>query len=132
MSNTNKKSEEEEAMHIRLTLQEKLRDLREERGLKLEELSKQIGISKSALSQYENDEGKEIGHKHIHLLLRENLSLYYGRRPGQGKRYTMPAFGQVGSLAILYCTNHISKQFNRIKSLDTGRESAHGETATAD
>ena len=52
MSNTNKKSEEEEAMHIRLTLQEKLRDLREERGLKLEELSKQIGISKSALGQY--------------------------------------------------------------------------------
>ena len=28
--------EEEEIMHIRLTLQEKLRDLREERGLKLE------------------------------------------------------------------------------------------------
>ena len=50
---------------IRLTLQEKLRDLCEERGLKLEELSKQIGISKSALGQYENDEGKEIGHKHI-------------------------------------------------------------------
>ena len=68
MSNTNKKSEEEESMHIRLTLQEKLRDLREERGLKLEELSKQIGISKSALSQYENDEGKEIGHKHICML----------------------------------------------------------------
>ena len=42
--------EEEEIMHIRLTLQEKLRDLREERGLKLEELSKQIGISKSAVS----------------------------------------------------------------------------------
>ena len=60
--------EEEEIMHIRLTLQEKLRDLREERGLKLEELSKQIGISKSALSQYENDEGKEIGHKHICML----------------------------------------------------------------
>ena len=37
--------EEEEAMHIRLTLQEKLRDLREEKGLKLEELSKEIGIS---------------------------------------------------------------------------------------
>ena len=28
MSNTNNKSEEEEVMHIRLTLQEKLRDLR--------------------------------------------------------------------------------------------------------
>jgi len=60
--------EEEEAMHIRLTLQEKLRDLREEKGLKLEELSKEIGISKSALGRYENEEGSEIGHKHICML----------------------------------------------------------------
>ena len=65
-------------MHIRLTLQEKLRDLREERGLKLEELSKQIGISKSALGQYENDEGKEIGHKHICMLAKfYNVSAEY-------------------------------------------------------
>ena len=68
MGKMSKESEEDKVMHIRLTLQEKLRDLREERGLKLEELSKQIGISKSALSQYENDEGKEIGHKHICML----------------------------------------------------------------
>ena len=60
--------EEEEAMHIRLTLQEKLRDLREEKGLKLEVLSKEIGISKSALGRYENEEGSEIGHKHICML----------------------------------------------------------------
>ena len=60
--------EEEEAMHIRLTLQEKLRDLREEKGMKLEELSKEIGISKSALGRYENEEGSEIGHKHICML----------------------------------------------------------------
>ena len=62
------KCEEEEAMHIRLTLQEKLRDIREEKGLKLEELSKEIGISKSALGRYENDEGTEIGYKHICML----------------------------------------------------------------
>lgn len=68
MGKLSKELEEDDVVHIRLTLQEELRDLREERGLKLEELSKQIGISKSALGQYENDEGKEIGHKHICML----------------------------------------------------------------
>ena len=78
MGKMSKESEEDKVMHIRLTLQEKLRDLREERGLKLEELSKQIGISKSALSQYENDEGKEIGHKHICMLAKfYNVSADY-------------------------------------------------------
>ncbi len=78
MGKLSKELEEDDVVHIRLTLQEKLRDLREERGLKLEELSKQIGISKSALGQYENDEGKEIGHKHICMLAKfYNVSAEY-------------------------------------------------------
>jgi transcriptional regulator with XRE-family HTH domain len=45
-----------------LTIQEKFKDLRIERGLTLEQLSEQIGISKSALGYYENDDNKDISH----------------------------------------------------------------------
>ena len=51
-------------MKTRISVQERLKDLRVEKGLKLEELAEQTGISKSALGSYENDEGryKEINH----------------------------------------------------------------------
>ena len=49
-------------MKVRVSVQERLKDLRVERGLKLEELAEQTGISKSALGSYENDEDKEINH----------------------------------------------------------------------
>ena len=44
-----------------LTIQEKLKDLRVERGLKLEQLAEQTGLSKSALGSYETDDYKDIG-----------------------------------------------------------------------
>lgn len=47
-------------MKSRLSIQERLKDLRVERGLKLEELAEQTGISKSALGNYEADDFKEI------------------------------------------------------------------------
>ena len=46
----------------RISVQERLKDLRVEKGLKLEELAEQVGLSKSALGSYENDEDKEINH----------------------------------------------------------------------
>lgn len=48
----------------RISVQERLKDLRVERGLNLEELAQETGISKSALGSYENDndEYKEINH----------------------------------------------------------------------
>ena len=49
-------------MKSRLSIQERLKDLRVERGLKLEELAEQTGISKSALGSYEADDYKEINH----------------------------------------------------------------------
>ena len=49
-------------MKTRVSVQERLKDLRVERGLKLEELAEQTGISKSALGSYENDDYKEINH----------------------------------------------------------------------
>lgn len=45
-------------MKCKITLQERLKDLRVERKLKLEELSALTGISKSALGNYENDDYK--------------------------------------------------------------------------
>ena len=45
-------------MNCKLTLQEKLKDLRNERGLSLVELSEKTGISKSALGSYESDDTK--------------------------------------------------------------------------
>ena len=50
-------------MKTRVSVQERLKDLRVERGLKLEELAEQTGISQNpALGSYENDDYKEINH----------------------------------------------------------------------
>ena len=45
-----------------LTIQERLKDLRVERGLTLEQLAEQTHLSKSALGSYEADEYKDISH----------------------------------------------------------------------
>ena len=44
------------------TIQERLWELRKDKGLNLEELSRETGISKSALASYESDDNKEINH----------------------------------------------------------------------
>lgn len=55
-------------MKDRVSLQERLKDLRVEKGLNLEELAELTGISKSALGSYENDEYKEINHGNLMIL----------------------------------------------------------------
>ena len=47
-------------MQVKLTVQERLKDLRAERGLTLEQLAEATGISKSALGKYESDDYKDI------------------------------------------------------------------------
>ena len=47
-------------MKVKLTIQERLKDLRVERSLTLEQLSVETGISKSALGKYEADDFKDI------------------------------------------------------------------------
>lgn len=47
-------------MQPKLTIQERLKDLRVERGLTLEQLSAETGISKSARGKYEADDFKDI------------------------------------------------------------------------
>ena len=56
-----------------LTIQERLKDLRVERGLTLEQLAEQTGLSKSALGCYEADDFKDISH---YALIK--LAKYYG------------------------------------------------------
>ena len=47
-------------MQVKLTIQERLKDLRVEKHLTLEQLSDATGISKSALGKYEADDFKDI------------------------------------------------------------------------
>ena len=42
-------------MQVKLTIGERLKDLRVERKLTLEQLSAEVGISKSALGKYESE-----------------------------------------------------------------------------
>ena len=48
-----------------LTIQERLKDLRVERGLTLEQLAEQTHLSKSALGSYEGDNLKDISRSKI-------------------------------------------------------------------
>ncbi len=60
-------------MKCKLSIQEKLKDLRIEKGLSLQELAEQTGISRASLGNYETDDYKEITHKAI-----VTLAKFYG------------------------------------------------------
>ena len=60
-------------MQPKLTIQERLKDLRVERSLTLEQLSAETGISKSALGKYEADDFKDIS-----LFSMVELAKFYG------------------------------------------------------
>jgi len=45
---------------VKLTIGERLKDLRTAQKLTLEQLAAEVGISKSALGKYESDNGKDI------------------------------------------------------------------------
>ena len=47
-------------MYVKLSIPERLKDLRVERHLTLEELAEATGLSKSALGSYEADDYKDI------------------------------------------------------------------------
>ena len=56
-----------------LTIPERLKDLRVERGLTLEQLAEQTNLSKSALGSYEAEDFKDISH---YALIK--LAKFYG------------------------------------------------------
>ena len=51
---------------MELSIQERLKDLRVERGLTLEQLEEQVNLSKSALGSYEAKDFKDISHYRWH------------------------------------------------------------------
>lgn len=85
------------SMKTQITLQERLRDLRFERHLRLEDLSRQTGISTSALSSYENDDYKEINHGSLIKLARfyevsvDYLLCLSEKQKSPGRRAFLPA-----------------------------------------
>ena len=60
-------------IQVKLTIGERLKDLRVERKLTLEQLAAEVSISKSALGKYESDNGKDISPYSILV-----LADYYG------------------------------------------------------
>lgn len=62
-------------MQVKLTIGERLKDLRTAQKLTLEQLAAEVGISKSALGKYESDNGKDINISPYSILL---LADYYG------------------------------------------------------
>ena len=60
-------------MYAKLTVQERLKDLRVERNMTLEDLAEATGLSKSALGDYENNEDKDINGYAI-----KTLANFYG------------------------------------------------------
>ena len=59
-------------MQVTLEVQERLKDLRVEKGLSLEELAEKTGVSKSALAKYESDDFGEMSSKNL-----TSLALFY-------------------------------------------------------
>lgn len=51
-----------------LSIQERIKDLRVERKLTLEQFAEQTGLSKSALGSYESDDFKDISHYALNKL----------------------------------------------------------------
>ena len=66
LNGRNKTTGKERApMKVATSIQERLWELRKDKGLNLEELSKLTGISKSALGSYEKEDYKEINHGNL-------------------------------------------------------------------
>ena len=61
---------------MELSIQERLKDLRVERGLTLEQLEEQVNLSKSALGSYEAKDFKDISHYAIIKLLQRQPTLH--------------------------------------------------------
>ena len=68
---------------MELSIQERLKDLRVERGLTLEQLEEQVNLSKSALGSYEAKDFKDISHysKASSRVKKMNTRLYSSSQP---------------------------------------------------
>ena len=65
-------------MKVKLTLQEKLRDLRDERKLKLQDVADATGIPLATLGRIESNDGNQAGYQNIATLAKfYNVSTDY-------------------------------------------------------
>ena len=58
---------------MELSIQERLKDLRVERGLTLEQLAEQTHLSKSALGSYEAEDFKAVSYTHLDVYKRQDI-----------------------------------------------------------
>ena len=81
-----------------LSIQERLKDLRVERGLTLEQLAEQTHLSKSALGSYEAEDFKDISHYALIKLAKfygvtaDYLLGLFGNKKSPKRRSCRPAF----------------------------------------
>ena len=68
-------------MYVKLSIPERLKDLRVEKRLTLEQLAEQTGLSRSALGLYETDDYKDISPFAIATLADFYLSLIHISEP---------------------------------------------------
>ena len=61
-------------MKVATSIQERLWELRKDKGLNLEELSKLTGISKSALGSYEKEDYKAVSYTHLDVYKRQAVT----------------------------------------------------------
>jgi transcriptional regulator with XRE-family HTH domain len=67
-------------LKCKLSIQEKLKDLRIEKDLSPQELSEQTGISRASLGNYETDDYKELSHKpsqHLQIFMKLHQIIFW-------------------------------------------------------
>ena len=74
---------------MELSIQERLKDLRVERGLTLEQLEEQVNLSKSALGSYEAKDFKDISHYAIMNLIKGMYMSVQNKLPKE-RRWILP------------------------------------------
>ena len=96
------------------TIQERLWELRKDKGLNLEELAQQTGISKSALASYEANDNKEINHGNLVTLADfYEVSLdYLFCRTENREQINTPLMDYEVSLDYLFCRTENREQIN--------------------
>ena len=98
-------------MKCKLSIQEKLKDLRIEKGLSLQELSEETGISRASLGNYETDDYKEISHKAIITLIGDDevetvKGIYEYIMDGEEKHLSLRTFDDKIKRKIYEKQNH--------------------------
>ena len=119
-------------MKDHVSLQERLKDLRVEKGLKLEELAEKTGISKSALASYENEENRNKEINHGNLITLADYVIERLNREIRRRTRVVGSFPDGNSALMLVCARlrHVAgsqwgnKKYMNMKHLEAAIEDA--------